>query len=101
LFFSKIHIYLIAKIRKQVAFAFVKKTICRNNRLHHIIFSLVLEQISYMRRINPKYIRIAGITALILVVIMLIGGYVAYSKREVLLQKAITKLKQKQRGIII
>jgi hypothetical protein len=65
------------------------------NRLHHIIISLVLKQISYMRRINPKYIRIAGITALILVVIMLIGGYVAYSKREVLLQKAIYKAKAK------
>jgi hypothetical protein len=48
-----------------------------------------------MRRINPKYIRIAGITVLILVVIMLIGGYVAYSKREVLLQKAIYKAKAK------
>ncbi|QHS57865.1 transglycosylase domain-containing protein [Mucilaginibacter sp. 14171R-50] len=48
-----------------------------------------------MPRINPKYIRIAGITVLIIVVIMLIGGYVAYSKREVLLQKAIYKAKSK------
>jgi hypothetical protein len=48
-----------------------------------------------MRRINPKYIRITGITVLVLVVIMLIGGYVAYSKREVLLQKAIYKAKAK------
>ncbi|RYU89644.1 penicillin-binding protein [Mucilaginibacter terrigena] len=48
-----------------------------------------------MRRINPKYIRIAGITALVLVVIMLIGGYIAYTKREVLLQKAIYKAKAK------
>ncbi|MBB3970088.1 transglycosylase domain-containing protein [Mucilaginibacter phyllosphaerae] len=54
-----------------------------------------MKQNSFMRRINPKYIRIAGITALILVVIMLIGGYVAYSKREVLLQKAISKAKAK------
>jgi len=42
-----------------------------------------------MRRINPKYIRIAGITAALIVVIILIVGYIAYSKREVLLQKAI------------
>jgi hypothetical protein len=65
------------------------------NRLHRIRFSLVLKQIHHMRRINPKYIRIAGITILILVVIVLIGGYVAYSKREVLLQKAIYKAKAK------
>jgi hypothetical protein len=51
-----------------------------------------------MRRINPKYIRIAGITISILVVIMLIGGYVAYSKREVLLQKAIYKAKSKAKS---
>lgn len=73
----------------------LKKQFAAHNRLHHIIFSLVLKQNSYMRRINPKYIRIAGITVLILVVIMLIGGYVAYSKREVLLQKAIYKAKAK------
>jgi hypothetical protein len=73
----------------------LKKQFAVCNRLHHIIFSLVLKQISYMRRINPKYIRIAGITVLILVVIMLIGGYIAYSKREVLLQKAIYKAKAK------
>ncbi|MFA6087143.1 transglycosylase domain-containing protein [Mucilaginibacter sp.] len=48
-----------------------------------------------MRRINPKYIRIAGITAAIIVVIVLIGGYIAYSKRETLLQKAIYKAKAK------
>ncbi|MEB0248656.1 MULTISPECIES: biosynthetic peptidoglycan transglycosylase [unclassified Mucilaginibacter] len=54
-----------------------------------------MKQNPYMRRINPKYIRIAGITVLVLVVIMLIGGYVAYSKREVLLQKAIYKAKAK------
>ncbi|MET3977912.1 FtsZ-binding cell division protein ZapB [Mucilaginibacter sp. UYP25] len=54
-----------------------------------------MKQSFNMRRINPKYIRIAGITVLILVVIMLIGGYVAYSKREVLLQKAIYKAKAK------
>lgn len=48
-----------------------------------------------MRRINPKYIRIAGIAAAIIVIVLLIGGYVAYSKREVLLQKAISKAKAK------
>ncbi|TSD64720.1 penicillin-binding protein [Inquilinus sp. KBS0705] len=45
--------------------------------------------------INPKYIRIAGIVAAVIVVIILIGGYVAYSKREALLQKAIYKAKAK------
>ncbi|MBD1393531.1 transglycosylase domain-containing protein [Mucilaginibacter glaciei] len=48
-----------------------------------------------MRRINPKYLRIAGIAAAVFVLIMLIGGFVAYSKREVLLQKAISKAKSK------
>ncbi|WP_233138144.1 biosynthetic peptidoglycan transglycosylase [Mucilaginibacter sp. MD40] len=50
-------------------------------------------QKSSMRRfhINPKYIRIALITIAVLVVMIAIGGYVAYSKREVLLQKAISK----------
>ena len=47
------------------------------------------------RNINPRYIRIAGIVAAVLVVIVLIGGYVAYSKREALLQKAIYKAKAK------
>ncbi|TWR29839.1 penicillin-binding protein [Mucilaginibacter pallidiroseus] len=53
-----------------------------------------------MRRIsiNPKYLRIAGIVAAVLVVIVLIGGYVAYSKREVLLQKAISKAKAKAKN---
>ncbi|RFZ82717.1 penicillin-binding protein [Mucilaginibacter terrenus] len=48
-----------------------------------------------MRRINPKYLRIAGVVVAVLVVILLIGGYAAYSKREVLLQKAIYKAKAK------
>lgn len=48
-----------------------------------------------MRRINPKYIRIAGIVVAVLVVIVLIGGYIAYSKREILLQSAIGKAKAK------
>jgi hypothetical protein len=46
-----------------------------------------------MRRINPKYIRIAGIIAASFVVILLIGGYIAYSKREALLQHEIVKAK--------
>ena len=49
-----------------------------------------------MRRIDPKYIRIAGIVAASLLVIMLIGGIILYSKREALLQRAIEKAKTKQ-----
>jgi hypothetical protein len=48
-----------------------------------------------MSRINPKYIRIAGITAAIIVVVLLISGCLAYSKRETLLQNAIYKAKVK------
>ncbi len=48
-----------------------------------------------MHRLNPKYVRIAGIITLILVFILLIGGYIAYSKREALLQGALSKAKIK------
>src|SRR6195952_1074734 len=48
-----------------------------------------------MRRINPKYLRIAGIVAVSLFILFLIGGYIAYTKREALLQDAITKAKLK------
>src|SRR6478672_3298836 len=48
-----------------------------------------------MHRINPKYIRIALIVAASLFVILVIGGIIAYSKREALLQSAIAKLKAK------
>lgn len=48
-----------------------------------------------MHRFNPKYVRIALIAVSALVVLLLIGGFVAYSKREVLLQKAIGKAKAK------
>ncbi|MEO8885468.1 MAG: transglycosylase domain-containing protein [Mucilaginibacter sp.] len=48
-----------------------------------------------MHRIPLKYIRIAGIVTATLLVIMLIGGAVAYSKREALLQSAIAKIKAK------
>jgi hypothetical protein len=48
-----------------------------------------------MHRPNPQYIRIAGIIAISLVILLLIGGYIAYTKREALLQKEITKAKEK------
>jgi hypothetical protein len=48
-----------------------------------------------MKRLNPKYIRIAAFILIPLLLIFLIGGYIAYSKREALLQKAIDKAKAK------
>jgi len=48
-----------------------------------------------MTRLNPKYIRIAAYIIVSLVIIVLIGGYVAYSKRGALLQSAIDKAKSK------
>ncbi|WCT12274.1 biosynthetic peptidoglycan transglycosylase [Mucilaginibacter jinjuensis] len=48
-----------------------------------------------MHRLNPKYIRIAVIVLVSLLIILLIGGAVAYSKREALLQKVISKAKAK------
>ncbi|HEY4195446.1 MAG TPA: transglycosylase domain-containing protein [Mucilaginibacter sp.] len=48
-----------------------------------------------MRRPNPKYLRIAGIVAVSLIILLLIGGYIAYSKRESFLQSAISKAKIK------
>jgi hypothetical protein len=48
-----------------------------------------------MRRIHPKYIRIAGIVVAVLLVFLLIGGIIAYTKREALLQSAISKAKAK------
>src|ERR1700754_2918648 len=50
-----------------------------------------------MKRLNPKYIRIAAFILIPLLLIFLIGGYTAYSKRESLLQKAIDKAKAKAR----
>ena len=44
-----------------------------------------------MKRPIPKYIRITGIVVICLVVLMLIGGYIAYTKREAILQKEIAK----------
>lgn len=51
-----------------------------------------------MKRLNPKYIRIAAFILIPLLLILLIGGYIAYSKREALLQKAISKAKAKARS---
>src|SRR6185312_9437139 len=44
-----------------------------------------------MRRLDPKHIRIAGIVVIFVVIILLTGGYIAYSKRGAMLQKAISK----------
>ncbi|WP_158825501.1 transglycosylase domain-containing protein [Mucilaginibacter lacusdianchii] len=51
-----------------------------------------------MHRLNPKYIRIASIVLGILLLITLIGGYLAYSKREAILQSAINKAKAKAKA---
>jgi hypothetical protein len=48
-----------------------------------------------MRRINPKYLRIAGIVFAVIVVIALIAGTIAYFKREAILQSVISKAKSK------
>jgi hypothetical protein len=47
------------------------------------------------RRLDPKYIRIAGIVLICLVIILLIGGYIAYGKRGAMLQSAINKAELK------
>src|SRR4051812_10602721 len=47
--------------------------------------------------LNPKYVRIGGIVLASFLVIFLIAGYIAYSKREALLQSAIAKAKAKAR----
>jgi len=46
-----------------------------------------------MHRLNPKYIRIALIVVISLIVIVLIGGYIAYTKRDAILQREIRKAK--------
>ena len=48
-----------------------------------------------MRRLNPKYVRIAAIAATSLLVILLIAGIVVFSKREAMLQSALVKAKTK------
>ncbi len=52
-----------------------------------------MDKISLMHRLNPKYIRIAGIVIVSLIIILLIGGYIAYTKREAILQHEIAKAK--------
>ncbi len=49
-------------------------------------------------RLNPKYLRITGIVLACVLLLLLISGYVAYSKREALLQKVIYKAKAKARN---
>ncbi len=44
-----------------------------------------------MKRPLPKYVRIAGIIIISLVVLLVIGGYIAYAKREAILQREISK----------
>jgi len=48
-----------------------------------------------MRRLNPKYVRIAAIVGASLLVVILIAGFVAFGKREALLQSALVKAKAK------
>jgi hypothetical protein len=50
-----------------------------------------------MHRPSPKFFRIAAIVIGVLVLFILVGGYVAYSKREAILQTAIGKAKAKAR----
>src|SRR5476651_48017 len=47
---------------------------------------------TWLQGINPKYIRMAKIAAAVLVVIVLIGGYILYSKRESILQHELAKI---------
>lgn len=46
-------------------------------------------------RLNKKYVRISAIVLAVIFILLLIGGYIVYSKREALLQHAIAKAKQK------
>ncbi len=52
-----------------------------------------------MRRLNPKYIRLAGIIAAALFAILLICGYIVYTKREAILQSQIAKAKIKAKSL--
>jgi hypothetical protein len=52
-----------------------------------------------MHRLNPKYIRLAVIIAASLFIILLIGGYIAYTKREAILQHEIVKAKAKAKRL--
>jgi hypothetical protein len=46
-------------------------------------------------RINPRYTRIGGIVLAAIFTILLIAGYIAYTKRAAMLQRAIANAKQK------
>ncbi|MHB8205850.1 transglycosylase domain-containing protein [Mucilaginibacter sp.] len=48
-----------------------------------------------MQLTKHKYIRIAGIVIVLLVILILIGGYIAYSKREAILEKELAKTELK------
>jgi len=48
-----------------------------------------------MQRIKPKYIRIGGIILATIFIIVLILGYIAYSKREAFLQKELVSAEAK------
>ena len=48
-----------------------------------------------MQRLKPKYIRIAAIVLACIIVIILIGGYILYTKREALLQRELAKAEAK------
>jgi len=48
-----------------------------------------------MQRIKPKYIRIGGIVLATLLIIILIAGYIAYSKREAFLKKELASAEAK------
>ncbi|MFD0752246.1 transglycosylase domain-containing protein [Mucilaginibacter calamicampi] len=48
-----------------------------------------------MRRLNPKYVRIAAVVAASLLVFLFIAGLIVFSKREALLQSALVKAKAK------
>ncbi|MGN6179592.1 MAG: transglycosylase domain-containing protein [Mucilaginibacter sp.] len=48
-----------------------------------------------MRRLQPKhkkYLRVAGIVIVFIFILLLIGGYIVYSKREALLKHELTKI---------
>src|ERR1700761_572440 len=67
------------------------------------LLSLIVEQMNNtfnykMRRPDPKYIRLAVIIAAVLFVILLIGGYIAYTKREAILQHELVKAKAKAKS---
>ena len=57
--------------------------------------------VSLIHSIPPKYIRLTGIIAACLFVVLLIGGIIAYNKREAILQHEIVKAKARPKVFII